>query len=110
MRKLIGCVCAGALAVLLTGCMTAWAPAQGGGVLGSVYTDASAPLWVTTNTGATKSGKAMSKSILGLVALGDASIDAACKNGGITKISHVDSHIMSVLGVYGEYTVTVYGE
>jgi hypothetical protein len=31
-------------------------------------------------------------------------------NGGITKISHVDYHVTSVLGLYCETTVTVYGK
>jgi len=46
----------------------------------------------------------------GIVASGDASITAAMKNGGITKIHHVDYHSMQVLGLYAEMTTTVYGD
>ena len=37
-------------------------------------------------------------------------IQEAADEGGITKITHVDWSAKNVLGVYGEYTVTVYGE
>ncbi len=57
-----------------------------------------------------KVGTATSKSYLALVATGDASIETACKNGGITKISHVDWEVKNILGLIGEYTTTVYGE
>jgi hypothetical protein len=107
MRKLIGCACAGALAVLLTGCVM---PTGGvGGVYGFVYTDVSGPVLATSNTGASKVGEAKSKGII-CVAVGDSSIKAACAAGGITKIHHVDYHVTSVLGVYIETTVTVFGE
>ena len=107
MKKLIGCVCAGALAVLLTGCVM---PTGGlGGSYGFVYTDVSGPLLATSNAGASKVGEATSKGVI-CVAFGDSSIKAACAAGGITKIQHVDYHVESVLGVYVVTTVTVYGE
>ena len=112
MRKLIGCASAGALAVLLTGCVGPMGtlglntPGAAGGM---VYTDVSGPLLVTSNTSASKVGEAKSKGVV-CVAWGDSSIKAACANGGITKIQHVDYHVTSVLGVYAETTVTVYGE
>jgi len=113
MRKLIGCACAGALAVLITGCV---GPTGGavGTCYGLVYTDVSAPLITTSapmnpNVMPTKVGSATSKGII-CVATGDSSVKTACANGGITKINHVDCHVMSVLGLYVETTVTVYGE
>jgi hypothetical protein len=80
-----------------------------GAVNGMIYTDVSGAGGATSNTGSSKKGEACSQGILG-VATGDSSIQAACANGGITKIHHVDYHVMSVLGVYGKTTVTVYGE
>ncbi len=113
MRKLIGCVSAGALAVLLTGCV---GPTGGavGGTYGWVYTDMSAPLIATSapmnpDAKSTKVGEASSEGII-CVATGDSSIKTAAANGGITKISHVDVHTTSVLGLYVKTTVTVYGE
>jgi hypothetical protein len=107
MRKLIGCACAGALAVMITGCVQPMGSA--GGAYGFVYTDVSGPVLATSNSGASKVGSANSKGII-CVATGDSSIKAAAASGGITKISHVDYHVTSVLGLYVETTVTVYGE
>ncbi len=59
------------------------------------------------------SGGAFTLSIdrfLGMVAIGDASIEAAKKNGGITKVHHVDWAVENILGIIGKYRVTVYGE
>lgn len=92
-------------ATLWIGCAYAVAP-----VTGFVYSDVKAPLTVTSNTGYSKVGTAECSSLLGWVASGDASIEAAMKNGGITKVHHVDYHSTSVLGVYSKFIVTVYGE
>lgn len=57
-----------------------------------------------------KPGKAQAMSILSLVALGDASIDAACSDGGISKIHTVDHKFTNILGVYQTWTTMVTGE
>ncbi len=57
-----------------------------------------------------KTGAATATSILGIVATGDASIEAAAKNAGITRIHHVDHHTKNILGFYAEFTTIVYGE
>ena len=59
---------------------------------------------------APRSGKASCWSILGLFAGGDNTIQAAASDGGITKIWYVDSSVNNILGFYGTYTTTVYGE
>ncbi len=74
-----------------------------------VYTDVSGPVLATSHASSSKVGTATSEGIV-CVAAGDASIKAACANGGITKIHHVDYHVTSVLGVWCKTTVTVYGE
>ena len=48
--------------------------------------------------------------ILGLVTIGDASINAAARAGGITRISHVDRRQTSILGVISTYETIVHGE
>ena len=58
----------------------------------------------------TKVGKAEATSVLALVATGDASLEAAVKNGGIKTIKYVDYHVDNVLGIFGKYTTTVYGD
>nr|HPL82786.1 TRL domain-containing protein [Candidatus Omnitrophota bacterium] len=55
-------------------------------------------------------GTAKSTSILGLVATGDSSIKTAASNGGIKTIKYVDYDAKNILGLYGEYTTTVYGD
>lgn len=77
---------------------------------GFLYTSMKNPHSVTSNAGASKVGTAESMSILGLVATGDSSIDAAAKAAGITKIHHVDEEATSILGIIAKYKIYVYGE
>jgi hypothetical protein len=80
----------------------------------TLYWDVKTPLAASTtklDAGSfTKVGTASCSNILGLVATGDCSIDAAMKAGGITKVHHVDFHNNSILGIFATSTVTVYGE
>ncbi|MCD6327850.1 TRL-like family protein [bacterium] len=90
---------------MLCGCAATITPAVGG-----LWTDVKGPFAVTGETGYSKVGMSTCNSILGWVAMGDASIKAAMENGGITKIHHVDYHATNMLGVYATLTVIVYGE
>jgi len=56
-----------------------------------------------------KTGTAQAEGIL-FVSFGDASISAAMRNGGITRIHHVDSEDFNILGIYARQIITVYGE
>lgn len=97
------------VALLFTGCAGVRAP-----LYGLVYTETKAPEFHlainTPSTTGSKVGKAMCTSVLGLIATGDCSLDAAMKSGGITKVQHVDYHSKSILGLYCEFTTVVYGE
>ena len=93
-------------AAIITGC-GAYAVAP---VTGYLYSDVKAGMGATSNTGGMKMGTAECSSILGLFGMGDASIATAMKNGGITKISHVDYHSTNILGLYAKYVIMVYGE
>ena len=77
---------------------------------GVLYVGAKGPVAAGTDATYSKTGKAEAQSILGLVATGDASIAAAAKNGGITKIKMVDWHVENILGIIGKYTTIVYGD
>ncbi|MBK8576721.1 MAG: hypothetical protein IPN90_13955 [Elusimicrobia bacterium] len=79
-------------------------------VNGFFYTEVKAPMGVTSNGPSSKVGRAMSSSVLGLIATGDSSIEAAAKNGKITKIHHVDYEAKNILGIYSTFTTVVYGE
>ena len=77
---------------------------------GVAFTNVKLPVSATSNTaGAEKMGTATCQSILNLVATGDCSIQAAMKEGGITKITHVDWDANNILGIIGNYKLTVYG-
>lgn len=77
---------------------------------GALFTDVKLPAAASSNTVAAKVGRSYCKSYLGVVAIGDASVETAKKNGGITKVTSVDWKAKSVLGLVGEYECTVYGE
>jgi hypothetical protein len=94
-----------AIAVSFSGCMAPMSP-----VSGMFYMDVKAPMIATSNTKGKKVGEASVKSILGVYAVGDASIEAAAKAGGITKISAVDYKSKTILGIISTFTTVVYGD
>lgn len=65
------------------------------------------PMLVTEATG-TKTGRACATNILGLYISGDMSVEAAKKNGKITKVASVDKDIKSY-AVYSEVCTVVTG-
>ncbi|MEI7851399.1 MAG: TRL-like family protein [Kiritimatiellales bacterium] len=101
MKKLFGLFI---LAALFTGCATQMP-------IGIIHTDNTLPLQVgDASAKCNKVGTATSRSYLALIAVGDSSINAAARDGGITKINHADWKVKNILGFVGEYTTTVYGE
>ncbi|MBR5522568.1 MAG: TRL-like family protein [Akkermansia sp.] len=100
MKKTIASVALAVSALALCSC--------GAPQIGLAYTEITAPLTATTGTGS-KVGTATSTTYLGLVAMGDASVEAAKRNGGISSVSSVDVKIDSILGLYTTYTTTVRG-
>jgi hypothetical protein len=91
-------------AVLITGCAMAHGP-----VLAPVTINMKGPVSAGPSMTGSKTGRAEAWGIV-LYATGDASISAAAKNGGITRIHHVDQETMNILWVYAKYTTIVYGE
>ena len=103
-KRMMMAVCCLGMALFLMGCASQTPH-------GFILIDNTLPMQVGDSTvNPVKKGTATSTSILWLVASGDSSLEAACKNGGITKISHADWKVRNILGVIGEYTTTVYGE
>ena len=95
--------------LFLAGCTTA--PFQPS--MGTVYSDTKAPLQLEYNKTdlGKKVGTATTHSVLGLVAWGDASIQAGAKDGNIKTVKHTDYEFLNVLfGIYTETTVFVYGD
>lgn len=80
--------------------------------IGLAFNEITAPLDVDVeNTVVTgKSGEASCYNILGLVSLGDASIQKAAENGGIATVKHADYRYLSYLFFYQRFTTVVYGD
>ncbi|MBI1852709.1 MAG: hypothetical protein HYR85_20400 [Planctomycetes bacterium] len=58
-----------------------------------------------------KVGRSDFRSILWLVAWGDAGTQAAAKQGNISTINHADREVLSILfGLYYEQTTILYGD
>ena len=93
--------------LLATGCALgpAWAPP-----VGVIYTNVSGPFQATENGPGSKRGQAQATGILGIVATGDASIPAAARAAGISKIQSVSYNDYSILGIYRRYTCIVTGD
>jgi hypothetical protein len=92
-------------AISMSSCMAPMSP-----VGGALFMDVKAPLAATSNVKGKKVGEATVTSYLGVYAAGDASIAAAAKAGGITKISAVDYKSKTILGIISTFTTIVYGD
>ncbi len=92
-------------AALLAGCTTM----SNGPVSALIVTDQRGPVAMGAAAGQSKVGRSEAWGIL-IFATGDASISAAMKAGGITRVHHVDSESLTILGIYAKYTTIVYGE
>jgi hypothetical protein len=105
MKRMLMVLACAAVLTLLPGCGAVAGPGILTGGIYSGYT-----LGSSAGPGAgTKTGEACAMTILGIVALGDGSIDAAKGNGGISQVASVDHKIFSVLGVYGTVCTVVHG-
>lgn len=80
---------------------------------GCIYSNVQRPLGTEFNKTelGTKTGEASNRSLLWLVAWGDAGTKTAADNGKITVIRHADMKVFSVLfGLYAQSTTVVYGD
>jgi hypothetical protein len=92
-------------AAMLAGC----AVVGHGPVVAPITIDLRGPVSAGPATTSPKTGRAEAWGIL-VFATGDASISTAARNGGITRIHHVDHETLNILGLYARYTTIVYGE
>ncbi len=76
--------------------------------MGAIYTDGKMGIQAASGAGG-KMGRACMTSILGLVATGDASIEAAKAAGGITEVTNINYEVNNILGIYGQYCLVVQG-
>jgi hypothetical protein len=111
MRVLVSIVLLSSVLLASTGCVCYTTPVKP--PLGGIYTDIKAPL--TENFHNTpvcqKSGQSSSLYVNFYLQFGwdKASIEAAMKNGGLKKVEYADYRMQSVLGIFGQFTVTAYG-
>ena len=94
-----------AVCSLLSGCV--FAPTDAGWAL--IEQSKRARYALENNGPITKRGRACAQNILGLVAQGDSSIEAARKDGGITQVMTVDQEIESYM-VFAKVCTTVAGQ
>ncbi len=115
MKKYMGLGILVLSAYCLSGCATALfpgGPTPAGGLITSVRAPAQLLAVALDPTAKpTKKGTASAGAFLGLIASGDASVDAAMKNGDITRVHHVDHEVNTfLLGLWVSDTTIVYGE
>lgn len=91
-----------AAALLLSGCIQSPTPAM------FEFTNHTVQA-VDNSVKAEKTGTSTCKTVLDIVSWGDCSIEAAKRDGKITKINSIDKKIESY-AVYGELTTIVRGE
>lgn len=104
MKKALIAISLGFCLLTLNGCIGVSTP-----VVGWVYTDAKFGDEAENGAAATKTGKACASTILTMVATGDASVEAAKANGGITQVAVVDHSAKNILGIWGEFCTIVRG-
>lgn len=106
MKKLVLALGFGGAVALFSGCAIGSTAGLTSGVL---YSDMTGPVAATSTGGDSKQGQAKCSNILGLVSVGDCSVDAAAKAGNISQIKSVDTKIWSILGLYTTSTTIVKG-
>jgi hypothetical protein len=90
---------------LLPGCGAVAGP---GILTGGIYSGYTLGSSAGPGAGA-KTGEACAMTILGIVAIGDGSIENAKSNGGVSQVASVDHKVFSILGIYGSVCTVVHG-
>jgi len=91
----------GAVLCAPLGCIGAQGPTFG------LWADVKGPIQGGSGSGS-KQGEACSQHWFGVVALGDASIETAAKNGGITRVDSADYYMINQI-VMGKFCTVVRG-
>lgn len=107
MKKLLALAVLSASTVLMTGCGVI--PMKGASLAPITIDHIVSDPVVDNSVRPIKRGEAYSGGIL-IFNTGDNSIDTAMRNGGISKVHHVNYSIMNILYLYNQTTTIVYGE
>ncbi len=81
----------------------------GFGPMGAIYTDHKIGVYGNSPSGS-KTGKACTMSVLGIVAVGDGGVEDAALRAGITKVNNINLESFSILGIYGTLCTVVRGD
>jgi hypothetical protein len=74
-----------------------------------IYMDVKGPLGPAGGTATTKVGESCARVFLALFAWGDASIESAKRNAGITEVTTIDHASFNFVG-FGSFCTVVYGQ
>lgn len=107
MKKLLVLGALAASAAFITGCGVI--PMKGNSMAAITIDHVVSGPHVDNSVRPAKKGMAKSTAII-LFNSGDASIGAAMRDGGITRVHHVDYDVKNILFLYNEVITTVYGE
>lgn len=79
--------------------------------VGTLYTEIGAPTSLGSGQLAARRGESSVVAILGIGSSGQASVEAAADEGGITRVKRVEYRYENVLlGLYQRYTTIVWGD
>jgi len=93
----------------LVGCMCPITPMPGILVTAASYPHVGQAC--TDGTLGQKTGESSAFTVLGIVCVGDASVERAARSSGITKIKTIDHRYLNILGfLFSQYTTIVTGE
>lgn len=102
LRSVFALFAAAFLLVSMSGCVQS---PTGPGIL---YMNVKGPLGPAAGMDTPRRGKSCARVALALFAWGDASIEAAKRDGGITQVTTVDHHSKNLIG-FGSFCTVVYG-
>ncbi len=77
--------------------------------IGLLYSNTQEPVAVTSVESYTKSVSGTNFSIMGLIGLGDSSVETLTKQAGITQVKHIDKETTNYLLFFITETYTIYG-
>jgi len=107
MKKLLVLSAICASSIIMTGCGVF--PMKGNSVAAVTLDHIASDPIVDNSVRPIKRGESKCMGVV-LFNTGDASIGTAMKNGGITKVHHVDYSVKNILFLYNETITIVYGE
>ncbi|KJU85086.1 TRL-like protein family [Candidatus Magnetobacterium bavaricum] len=102
--------CLAVVCVLLMTLVVSGCGMVGDGPFGWVMTYTTVPVAKGPLTSGNRNGQACIYSVFGAISMGDGSIEAAIRNGGITGVYTIDLYNQSFFGVYTRQCTVVVGQ